>query len=45
MGDPEKEMPREYHNVIPMGYARQFQEPSWVNGPAITAIVEHGGME
>ena len=43
MGDPEKEMMREFHNVTPIGYANQFQEPSWVNGPAIAAIVERGG--
>jgi ankyrin repeat protein len=45
MGDPEKEMMREFHNVTPIGYARQFQEPRWVNGPAITAIAERGGTE
>ena len=45
MGDPAKEMMREFHNVTPIGYARQFQEPGWVNGPAITAIVERGGTE
>src|SRR5262249_10231759 len=45
MGDAEKERMREFHNVTPIGYARQFQEPSWVNGPAITAIIEHGGTE
>ena len=45
MGDPEKEMMREFHNVTPISYARQFQEPSWVNDPAITAIVERGGTE
>jgi ankyrin repeat protein len=45
MGDPEKEMMREFHNVTPTGYARQFQEPSWVNGPALTAIAERGGAE
>jgi ankyrin repeat protein len=45
MGDPEKERMREFHNVTPIGYASQFQEPNWVNGPAITAIVEHGGEE
>jgi ankyrin repeat protein len=43
--DPEKEIMREFHNVTPIGYASQFQEPSWVNGPAITAIVERGGTE
>jgi ankyrin repeat protein len=45
MGEPEKERMREFHNVTPIGYASQFQEPNWVNGPAITAIVEHGGTE
>jgi hypothetical protein len=45
MGDPEKEAMREFHNVTPLGYARQFQEPRWVNGPAVTAIVERGGTE
>jgi hypothetical protein len=45
MGDPEKEAMRAFHNVTPIGYASQFQEPSWVNGPAITAIVERGGKE
>ena len=45
MGDPEKETMREFHNVTPIGYARQWQEPSWVNGPAISAIAERGGTE
>jgi ankyrin repeat protein len=45
MGDPEKERMREFHNVTPLGYARQFQEPRWVNGPAVNAIRERGGME
>jgi Ankyrin repeats (many copies) len=45
MGNPEKETMREFRNVTPIGYARQFQEQSWVNGPAITAIVERGGTE
>jgi hypothetical protein len=44
VGDPEKERMREYHNVTPIGYARQFQQPSWVNSPAIAAIAEHGGI-
>src|SRR5262249_48380756 len=35
MGDQELEMMREFHNVTPIGYASQFQQPSWVNGPAI----------
>jgi hypothetical protein len=45
MGDPEKEAMRQFHNVTPIGYASQFQEPRWANGPAITAIVERGGTE
>jgi ankyrin repeat protein len=45
VGDRQKEMMREFYNVTPSGYARQFQEPSWVNGPAITTIVERGGTE
>jgi ankyrin repeat protein len=45
MGDPEKERMREFHNVTPIGYASRFQEPRWVNGPAITAIVARGGTE
>jgi ankyrin repeat protein len=45
MGNPEKETMREFRDVTPIGYARQFQEPSWVNSPAITAIVERGGTE
>jgi ankyrin repeat protein len=45
VGDPKKEMMREFHNVTPIGYASQFQEPSWVNGPAIAAIAERGGTE
>jgi ankyrin repeat protein len=45
MGDPEKETMREFHNVTTIGYARRFQEPSWVNGPAIKLIVERGGTE
>jgi hypothetical protein len=45
VGDPAKEMMREFQNVTPIGYARQFQEPGWVNGPAFTAIVERGGTE
>jgi ankyrin repeat protein len=45
MGDPEKESTREFHNVTPIGYARQFQEPRWVNAPAIAAIAERGGTD
>jgi ankyrin repeat protein len=45
MGDPAKELMREFHDVTPIGYARQFQEPSWVNGPAITTLAERGGKE
>jgi ankyrin repeat protein len=43
MGTPEKEIMHEFHNVTPIGYARQFQEPAWVNGPAVAFIAERGG--
>ncbi|HEX3598787.1 MAG TPA: hypothetical protein VHU84_01520 [Lacipirellulaceae bacterium] len=42
-GDAEKEQLREFHDVTPNGFARQFQEPNWVNEPAIAAIKEYGG--
>jgi hypothetical protein len=29
--------------VTPIGFARMFPEPRWVNEPAIAAIREHGG--
>jgi hypothetical protein len=45
IGDPEKERMREFHDVTPIGYASRFQEPSWVNAPAIAVIVERGGTE
>jgi ankyrin repeat protein len=45
MGDPEKEVPREFRDVTPIGYARRFQEPAWVNDPAVAAVAEHGGTE
>jgi ankyrin repeat protein len=41
MGDVEKEQMREYHDVTAVDFARQFQEPAWVNEPAIAAILEH----
>jgi ankyrin repeat protein len=44
-GDPKKEAMREFHDVTPIGYAKQFQEPSFVNGPAITVIAGRGGTE
>ena len=38
MGDPEKEQPREFINVTPTEFARQFQEPAWVSEAAVEAI-------
>ena len=35
MGDPEAEKMREFHNVTPIGYAKQFQASRFVNGPAL----------
>jgi ankyrin repeat protein len=45
MGDSEKEQMREFHNVTPIGYAHQFQEPRWMNAPALALIAERGGTE
>ncbi len=42
VGDNEKERMREYRNVTAIGFARQFQEPGWVNEAAIEAIEEFG---
>lgn len=42
-GDEEKEQRHEYHQVTPIGFARQFQEPQWINEAAIAAIEEYGG--
>jgi hypothetical protein len=45
MGDREKEQLREFHDVTPIAYARQFQEARWVNAPALAVIAERGGTE
>lgn len=45
MGDAEKERLIEYANVTPIGFARAFPVPEWVNEPAIVSLVEHGGAE
>jgi ankyrin repeat protein len=45
MDDPEKEKMFEFHNVTPMGYAKRFQEPSWVSQPALELVKAHGGTE
>jgi ankyrin repeat protein len=45
MGDREKEQLREFQDVTPIAYARQFQEPRWVNAPALAVIAERGGTE
>jgi ankyrin repeat protein len=45
VGDPEKEKMREFHNVTPLGYAKQFQEPRWVCAAATKLIAERGGTE
>ena len=42
-GDPEKERMREFRDVTPIAYARQFQEPQWVSEPALAAIADAGG--
>ena len=44
MGDPEKERLVTFQAVTPTGYARQYQEPSWVNEPALAALAAAGGI-
>lgn len=41
MGDRDKEQMREYHDVTAIDFARQFQEPNWVNELAIAAILDY----
>jgi hypothetical protein len=43
IGGSAKEELREYVDVTAIGFARQFQEPKWVNDAAIAAVLEHGG--
>ncbi len=45
MNEPEKEKLVEFRNVTPLGYARNFQEPSWVCRPALELLSAHGGEE
>ncbi|MBI3832207.1 MAG: ankyrin repeat domain-containing protein [Planctomycetes bacterium] len=45
MGHPDKEKMHEFHNVTPIGYARQFQEPKWVSADAVNLIAQRGGTE
>ncbi len=42
-GDSDRERMHEYYNVTAIEFARQFQEPRWVNEEAIKAISEFGG--
>jgi len=42
-GDPDRERMREFHDVTAVGFARQFQQPAWINEAAIAAIVAAGG--
>ena len=43
MGDPDLEAMREFHNVTPTAYARQFVVPTWISEPALAAIAASGG--
>jgi hypothetical protein len=36
---------REIHDVTLIGYAKQFQESHFVNGPATAAIAKREGTE
>ncbi len=42
-GDVQREQMHEYHDVTPLGFARVFQEPRWVNDAALEVLREHGG--
>lgn len=42
-GDVKRERMREFHNVTPMEFAKQYQEQDWVNEGAIGVIREFGG--
>jgi hypothetical protein len=35
----------EFHNVTPIGYAKQFQEPRWVSQAALELLKAQGGLE
>ena len=37
-GDAEKEKMFEFHNVTPNEYAKRFQEPQFVSGPAVELL-------
>ena len=43
MREPEQEAMREFHDVTPIGYARAYIEPAWVNEPAVAALEAAGG--
>jgi len=45
VGDPEKEKMHEFRDVTPLGYARRFQEPRFVNASALAVLREYGGVE
>lgn len=38
MGDAEKEAVREFHNVTPVEFARNYQEAGWINDQAIRIV-------
>ena len=40
MGNPEKEHRVVFQNATPVEYAQQYQEPSWVSEPALSAILQ-----
>jgi hypothetical protein len=44
MDTPEKEKLFEFHDVTPIAYASQFQEPAWVSQPALELLRARGGL-
>ena len=44
-GDAGEKPLLEFRDVTPIGYAKRFQEPSWVSQPALELLRLHGGGE
>jgi ankyrin repeat protein len=43
--EPGKDKMFEFHDVTPIRYARGFQEPAWINHPALELLKAHGGVD
>ncbi len=45
MGEAEKERISKFLDVTPIGYARRFQEPQFVNALRLALVAERGGTD